>query len=90
MQIGMFVNGCSTTVKLIVDDAEQAIVFSGHIAKGAPDGVVVSHEGSTVTVLRTFETEKAAEDWARGLREGMDEGSLFNLDIGDVSEVSRH
>jgi hypothetical protein len=36
-------------------------------------------------VLRIFPTEKEAEDWAWEIREGMDEGHLFDLDIGGAS-----
>jgi hypothetical protein len=90
MQVGMFVNGCSATVTLLLDDAEQAIAISAHIAQGAPDDVVVSHEGSSVTVLRIFETEEDAEDWSRELRDGIEDGYLFNLEIGGVSEPPLH
>jgi hypothetical protein len=86
MQVCIFIS-CTTTVQLTLDDVEQAADFSDHIAKGAPDDADVSHEGSTVTVLRTFATEKAAEDWAREVREGMEKGRLFNLDISDVSDI---
>jgi hypothetical protein len=90
MQVGMFTDGRSATVKLLLDDVEQAAFLSGHIAEGAPDGVAVSQDGNTVTVLRMFETEEGAEDWAQELREGMHEGYLFNLKISGVRETPRH
>jgi hypothetical protein len=66
------------------------MVFSAHVADGAPDGVVVLHDGRNVTVLRTFETEEDAEDWAQEVREGIEDGYLFNLEIGGVSETPVH
>jgi hypothetical protein len=89
MKVGIFLS-CTVMVQLTFDDAEQAGVVSDHLARAAPHGMDVSHDGGTVTVLRIFATENKAEEWAREIREGMDEGCLFNLEIGGVNEAARH
>jgi hypothetical protein len=65
MHVGFFVNGSSIMVQLALDDAARAVTVRDHIAKWAPDEFAISHKGSTMTVLRTFETEQDAIDSAR-------------------------
>lgn len=89
MEIGVFLSGCRVMVSLIADDASQAALLRDHISKGAPPGVTVSRNGNVVSVLQAFESEEQAEDWAREIKQGMDEGFLFNLEIGGASEISR-
>jgi hypothetical protein len=89
MEVGIFVNGLSAMIKLLLDDAEQAATFSGHVAKGAPDGAAVSRDANMVTVVRMFEAETDAMGWAQEIRDGMEEGYLFDLEISGVSETPR-
>ena len=89
MEVAILQNGTTVMVNLIVDDEDEAAILRAHIASGAPDDVLVSHNENTVTVLRDFDTEADAFRWAQEIHDGMEDGYLFNIELDRIEPMPR-
>ena len=90
MQVGIYQNGRVVLISLHPDDPADAPVLVGHLAVAAPQDAEIWHQDGFACVARTFETEQDAVTWAAGIREGMNEGRLFNRGVEILCIARRH